>query len=95
MVIERGRLPVTHRYRNPGDAAVAGAEVEPKIPRTSHVFSHGDDFPKRIATKSALVSLVWGITFLFPVFSCFPDLSWYHEGRSPVPSLSACKCDGL
>ena len=28
IVIERGRLQVIHRYRNPGDAAVAGAEVE-------------------------------------------------------------------
>jgi hypothetical protein len=57
MVIERGRLQVTQRYRNPGDAAVAGAEVEQKIPRTSHVFSHGDDFPKRIVTKTALMAL--------------------------------------
>ena len=58
IVIERGRLQVIHRYRNPGDAVVAGAEVEPEPPRTSNVLSHGDDFPKRIETKSELVTLV-------------------------------------
>jgi len=45
-------------YRNPGDAAVAGAEVEPKPPGTSTIISHGYDFPKSIEGKSKLVALV-------------------------------------
>jgi hypothetical protein len=41
-----------------GDAAVAGAEVEPKPPRTSNIISPGYDFPKSIERKSELVAFV-------------------------------------
>jgi hypothetical protein len=37
---------------------VAGAEVEQNPLRTSDVLSPGDDFPKRIETKSESVVLV-------------------------------------
>jgi hypothetical protein len=41
-----------------GDAAVAGAEVEPKPPRTSNIISLGYDSPKSIERKSDLVAFV-------------------------------------
>jgi len=58
IVIERGRVQVTHRYPNPGDATVAGAEWNKKPPGTSDVVSPGNDFPGRIKKKSELVALL-------------------------------------
>jgi hypothetical protein len=73
MVIERVRVQVIHRYRNPGDAAVAGAASGPKAQRTFNVLSSGDTFPKRIETKSALVALAEESPFGSPPDSGFAD----------------------
>jgi hypothetical protein len=67
---------------------VSGAEVEQKPPRTSNVFSHGDDFPKRIETKSESVALVEESPFLFVRQRCIANHYWVEPGDENIIKLN-------